>query len=533
MSRGMLLGFVFFVALVLLGFATLIVGDLSHYLLKSEFHLKIHFNDVLGLRKGDDVRVDGVQFGTVDSITLDQPSGVLVRVRLDEPIELSQDHEIFVESSSVLGGFVISIKRGSTPPKLDVFHNTLTGTTRPGLEEFGEMAAENRINFRQMIDNLKDVTQALKDGRGTVGQAIQSPKLHEEALAALEAARATIDEIRKTAESARSVIGKIEGGEGPLARLISDKQMSEKLVKAVDNIERSSGSIEKAGEDIRKMVERVEAGEGTLGRLIGDKEMGDKLKQTVDNIEKSSASIRNITGKLEVGEGSIGRLLKDEELYDKAKKTLDDMDKVFAKAAGTLVEIAGESRYYKKSEMQISKIGLRITPGEDKYFYAGAAFLGLNKKGDILFKDIVDDRNDTVIKPEILLAYRIPWFLDRRLTVRGGLIEGKPGGGVDFVWDDWGPFKHPVQFTFEGRDAYNSLDRENIDEELGGPLLRAYVKAPVWTGRDTWYELLLSTLRVFGGYNRLDEDPEFLVGIGAEWPDDDIRTLVSLIGLAR
>jgi len=77
------------------------------------------------------------------------------------------------------------------------------------------------------------------------------------------------------------------------------------------------------------------------------------------------------------------------------------------------------------------------------------------------------------------------------------------------------------------------VDREDLDERIDGPVLRLFVKTPLWTRKESWVELLLSTVRLYGGVNRIGEDPEFLVGLGLEWPDEDLRTLVSLIGLAR
>ena len=126
------------------------------------------------------------------------------------------------------------------------------------------------------------------------------------------------------------------------------------------------------------------------------------------------------------------------------------------------------------------------------------------------------------------------WFLDHRLTLRGGLLEGKPGAGIDFVWEDWGFFTHPVQFSFEGRDAYNSVSREKIDEEIAGPMLRAYIKTPLWNRRDNWFELLLSTVKLYVGANRIGTGKEELMAaVGLEWPDDDFRMLVGFIGLAK
>jgi len=63
MNRGMWLGFLFFVALLLIGFSTLLIGNVR--LFKKSYEVEVHFDRVEGLRTGDDVRVEGVSSESV------------------------------------------------------------------------------------------------------------------------------------------------------------------------------------------------------------------------------------------------------------------------------------------------------------------------------------------------------------------------------------------------------------------------------------------------------------------------------------
>lgn len=523
------IGFFFFVALVVLGFGTLLVGDLWS-LFQSATYLDVHFEKVQGLRERDDVRVDGVLYGKVHEIKLHPSSGVIVRLRLNQPVTIFRDGAVEIDASSVLGGSYVAIRRGSKEPALDTAQ-VLPGKTRPGLDEIGELASENRENFRQLIANLKDVSGALKDGKGSIGKAITSDELHKKVVEAVDEIKKTGEtaqkEIKRVGDNLEKITEKIDKGQGPVPALLNDKKMTDKIDKTLSE-------IETAATNLRKVAEKIDHGDGVLAKLVNDKDMGERLKKTIENVEKTSESLKQVTGKLESGEGSIGKLLQDDELYEKARRTLDDMDRTLGRAARSLVEVAIDSKLYDKSDLTISRLGVRISPSEDKFFYVGAAFLGLNGTGEILFEDLVDDSSSTTeIKGELQVGYRIPWFLDRRITLRGGLLEGKPGGALDFRWDEWLLFNHPIEFSVEARDAYNDIDDEDIDEEISGPMLRVYAKTPLWTRKANWFELLLSTLRVYGGVSRIGNDSEAMIGIGIEWPDEDIRTLISLVGLAR
>ncbi len=549
MNRGTTgwLGFFFFIGLVIVLWATLIVGEFS---CRSPVPIEINFPSVTGLRKGDDVRVDGMLYGKVKEIKLDPKGGVLVTAVVDGKVDIFKDGKIQVESSSVLGGTMVAIYRGSEPPALDL-SQPLVGQLRPGLGEIPEIARKVEQPLTETIQEVKGLIKGINEGKGTLGQLVTNPKLHDELTSTVQEARQAIGDARGTIAEARGALGKLkevgetiqkaaeklDKGEGPLPALLNDRQMTDKLHKALD-------SVQETADNLKSATDKINKGEGALGKLLNDPKMGESLKNTMESVEKSAKSIENITDRIEKGPGTIHKLIQDPDLYNRARETIEDLDKVVGKAARAVVEIVGDSKFYDDTQVQISKIGIKIRLSnsrdfkgdmiEDKYFFVGAAFLSPDKEGEILFKSLVeDDETETVIKPEVQLAYRIPWFLDRRIAVRAGLIEGKPGGGVDFLWEDWALVTWPVQFTFEIRDAYNDLDDEDIDEQIDGPLLRAYAKVPIWTRKEGWLDVLLSTIRIYGGVSRIGKDPEAMVGIGLEWPDDDIRSLVSLIGLAR
>jgi hypothetical protein len=64
-------------------------------------------------------------------------------------------------------------------------------------------------------------------------------------------------------------------------------------------------------------------------------------------------------------------------------------------------------------------------------------------------------------------------------------------------------------------------------------MIRAFAKAPIWTDKDGWLGHIMSTIRLFGGFSGIGDAPEYVVGVGLEWSDDDVRSVVSLLGLAR
>ena len=527
MKSAAWLGFFFFIALVLLGFGTLLVGDLQG-MFGDPVYIDVHFVKVQGLRVRDDVRVDGVLYGKVHAIDLDPQGGVRVRLRIQKPVTVYSDGAVEIDASSVLGGSYVAIRRGSKGPAIQT--DLFAGKTKAGLDEFTELAAENRENFRQLITNLKDVTGALKDGKGSIGKALTTDELHKKVVEAIDEIKKTGEtaqkEIKRVGDNLEKITDKIDKGQGPVPALLNDKKMTEKLNRVMDNIEETSKNLKEITDAVRK-------GDGALGKIVGDKSLGEKLSSTMVNVEKTSESLRKVTEKIASGEGTVGRLIQEDELYDQARKSLEDLDRTLGRAARALVEIKGEGLMHSDSGENVYRMGIRISPSEDKFFYVGVSALSLSPDGDVLFENRLTNEHETIIKADVQVGYRVPWFLDRQLTVRAGLFDGKAGGALDLKWSRWGFFSYPVEFSLEARDAYNSVEDEDLDEQIRGPMIRAQVRLPLWTRRANWFETLLSRVELTAGASRLGNDGEFFAGIGMQWADEDLRTLISLIGVAR
>ncbi len=524
MKKGIWLGFVFFVALVLLGFGTLLVGNID--LFKESHVHRIHFATVEGLKAGDDIRVEGVHYGKVSAIALDPRGGVMVTVDLSGPIEIYEGYEIYVEAFTILGGNYISVKRGNLRGrKLDA-NDVLKGEARASaITEVGQIAQDNRTTIHELLSNIRDVTQTIKEGKGSVGKFINDDALHEDLRVFLKLGR---EQVEGMVEMSRQMKSMFEGGgEGPVKELLHNREMADQVKSAVHSMKEIAASLE-------RVTANIEKGEGLAGAVMNNKEVEGNFKRTLENIEAVTEKMKQLTVKVE--NSTVGRLLQDDSIYRKAEQSLDDVDALLGSAARSKLWLETESRSYFESDMTVTRLGIRIEPDDSKYFWASAAFLGLSEKGDIVtFEDQLSKGKDqTIIVPDVGLAYRVPWFLDNRLTVKAGLLEGKPGGALEFLWEDWGAFKHPVLFVLEARDAYNSVEEDDIDENIDGGMFRAWVKTSLWGKPDRWWEEILQATKLYAGASRIgDDDMDFFAGLGLEWEDKDIRSLVSLLGIAN
>jgi len=514
MNKAMWLGFFFFVAFVLLLYGSLTAANIRF---TKPIKIKFLFDQVEGLRKGHDIQVDGVKVGKVAKIELTN-DGVRVEGHLDQKIDLHDDCKVFVESFSLIGGNHISITRGSPDRPLLAEGIELRGKPKPSaLDEVGNVLSGNRDLIKDMLISIKDTADEtrelmkdIRNGQGTLSRLINDPKVFDEALKAVQ-------EFRELAE-------KINKGTGTLGKLANDPSLYDELRTSMSDLRAMAASA-------RQLVDKISSGQGVLGKLLNDPKMADDVEKMIENLRKSSEDLKKILGEVEAGNGTLGKLLRDDTLVKKAEETLDSVNQVVGRASKARVFVGADYRAYRDSQLAASRLYLRIAPDETKYFQGGVTFLGLTASADpIEFKEQQQTgRNDTKAVGDIFAMYKIPWFFDNHVGLRAGLMEGKAGGGVDvdFKIGDW-----PLMASFDIRDSYKNVVDEDIDENVHGPMTRAYITAPLWSpDGDAWWKQVLYAFKATAGFSRLQDNPEFFAGFGFEFEDKDIRTLVTLLGL--
>jgi phospholipid/cholesterol/gamma-HCH transport system substrate-binding protein len=257
-----IVGFFFAMMIVALFFGTAVLSR-THLFGGGGHRYEIVFEHVMGLRKGDNVFVRGVDVGKVDSLAV-KSDGAHVLCSLEVPIKLHEDYKVEVLPSSVLGGRYLAIDLGSNGKP-----EVRAGTVLHGLTP------------TDLIDEATRTVALIKKN-------LEEGKV-------LENLSATIADIKK-------ISTKLAAGEGTLGRLLMEDVIYKDLKSTTYKL--------------KEISDRLAGGEGTLGKLLS------KDETLYKDVSAAAASLKNIAAKIEKGEGTIGKLTMDESLYHDVKKTM-------------------------------------------------------------------------------------------------------------------------------------------------------------------------------------------------------------------
>ncbi len=205
----------------------------------SNIRLRSVFRNVSGLKTGNNVRLAGINVGTVDDITMLTDSSVLVELIIRKNVQsfIKSDTRASIGSDGLMGDKVLTLVPGPGADQTPVKNNDLI-LSNPGIE-------------------MEDIMKSVK---GTVENA---------GIISRELAVFT---------------SKMNKGDGVLSKLISDEELSKSLKSTLTHLESSSG-------DFEKFTQKMNNGKGALSKLVSDESFGNSLDSTMLNLQSSTKGL--------------------------------------------------------------------------------------------------------------------------------------------------------------------------------------------------------------------------------------------------
>lgn len=294
---------------VLVGLAVLAVG--IFYVTGAgafgpKYHLNTFMPDVSGLAPGAPVRLDGVDIGNVDKITIvprdkgktpDRLHNIEVGMRLDRKYEndILTDSAATLVTEGLLGNRYINIQRGYTGVPLKE-GQVVPATQEKAIKEVMERSADVLQNLQEVSTNIKLLLANIQAGKGSIGKLLTD----DEAYNHLNSILARSDKISAA----------IQSGQGTVGKLLMTDELSAKVNTTVDQV--------------NTILEDLRAQKGTLGKLLYDPTLYDQAKDALNNGNA-------IMGDVRAGKGTLGKLVTDETLYNKLRDTSSNLSEATSK----------------------------------------------------------------------------------------------------------------------------------------------------------------------------------------------------------
>ncbi len=270
------------------------------------------FESVKELKQGDEVRMAGVKIGSIELTRLAGRRAEAV-LRIDPKIEIRNDATASIVMAGLIGTNYIGIDLGTAgaPPLRDgaEIHTEVTPDLNTIMTEVGALG-------KKLESALGSISTTINGDGKTPGLFQKIDKLVSD----------NGENVNATVSNLRQVTDKLNKGEGTLGKLINDSTMHDELLASVGEIKTAATDAKNFMANAQSIIDQVKAGKGTIGALVFDQKAGDDIKLSI-------ANLRAATDKIARGEGTLGKLIYDDAIakdaqavLKKANSALDGLD---------------------------------------------------------------------------------------------------------------------------------------------------------------------------------------------------------------
>ena len=246
----------------------------------TEQSILVSFKNVSGLEMGDEVSINGVKKGFVDSYNI-QGDAVIVKLSLENDTHLKEDAVFRIAMLDLMGGKKVEIYPGVSPNALDY----------------------SKVQIGSFTADIGSVMAMVGDAQGDINSSIKDVKI---TLTALN-------------------------------NYLTDKQINNGIKSSIDNLSEVSRKLnlmmEENRENLRKLISNsVDLSEEAKTFLNKNKdEIGNSLTELKSLLEKTNSLVTkadDFADEIKNKKNNLGRLLYDEDLYTSLTKSITQLNEL-------------------------------------------------------------------------------------------------------------------------------------------------------------------------------------------------------------
>lgn len=291
--RAVIVGLFIFIGIIGLIAGVMTIGNLHSSFIR-KISIKAIFDDINGLKLGNNVWYSGVKIGTVTNITFYGESQVEVIVKVDKKAQpfIHTDAKVKISNEGVIGDKLLVIYGGTKSAPLINDGDVLSVEKMISTEEMLNTLQKNNTNLLEITDNFKAISGQLRDGRGSIGKLLQDETLYTNMEGAIGSLQQASTQIKQLSGSLASYSAKLTQEGGLANDLVSDTMVFHSLRATAGQLEdvvrgasALTDNLNKLSSDLNK---DLNSSDNLSGVLLRDSVAANNLKSIIQNMDSSS-----------------------------------------------------------------------------------------------------------------------------------------------------------------------------------------------------------------------------------------------------
>lgn len=268
------LGIFISIGLALLILGIYFIGE-RQQLFRSSFRISGVFKNVSGLQIGNNVRLSGVNVGTVDNISIISDTSVSVEIMIDENTRkfIKKDAVASIGSEGLMGNKALIINPG-TGGKKRIESGDVIATSQPiDIDEILLSLKTTIDNTSLITGDLASMTENIESGKGTIGRLIMD---------------------KSWRENFETTFINLKNGSTEF-RLLMEK--ANDIDDAILSIKETIQNTTNITSDLAKITANIESGKGSLGRLLMDPSTAQSIDSTFIYLKEGAIELKTLLKK--------------------------------------------------------------------------------------------------------------------------------------------------------------------------------------------------------------------------------------------
>ena len=280
-----------------LGLAIFVLGVFTLGGQQKSFEKSIHisaiFDDVAGLKKGNDVWFSGVKVGTISSIKFVGISQVNVLMKVDQNTQqyIHRNSGVRIGSDGLIGNKLIVIDGGSPRAPIVQDGDVLQAEKLLSTDDMIKTLQQNNQNLLAITTDFKLLSHKILEGKGTVGALLADSIMGVQLRSSMHNLEAATSSAARLATSLNQFSNKMNTKGGLADKLLTDTATFNRIKGAVTQLQQAAANATTLTNNLNKASNKLNTTDNTLGELLNDPKGAAQIQSTLNNLQQSSVKL--------------------------------------------------------------------------------------------------------------------------------------------------------------------------------------------------------------------------------------------------
>jgi|SRR6185312_8232047 len=251
------------------------------------------FDDVAGLKKGNNIWFSGVKVGTISSIRFTGASQVDVTMRIDESTQpyIHRNAGVHIGSDGLIGNKIIVIDGGSPQAPVVQDGDVLQAEKLLSTDDMLKVLQQNNQNLLGITTDFKLLSHRMLQGKGTVGALLADSIMGVQLRNSMRNLQATTEGAARLAAQLNQFSNKINT-KGTLAdKLFTDTVTFNKIKAAAAQLQQAAANASTLTSNLNKASNKLNTTDNAIGILLNDPKGAVQVQTTLTNLQASSVKL--------------------------------------------------------------------------------------------------------------------------------------------------------------------------------------------------------------------------------------------------